>query len=57
MGKQSVFGFFDSMLGQESRVRRLLRFNASGSLHVVSYESWLRFYSSLSSRGVNGGGK
>ena len=52
---QCVFGWFEAMLGQESRVRSLMRFGKGGKLHEVSYEAWLRWYSPLSSRGVTGG--
>ena len=53
MAKQCIFGWFDSMLGQESEVVRLLRWTPErGLLKSVSYGQWQRFYSPLSSRGV-----
>lgn len=53
MNKQCIFGWFDSMLGQESVVRRLMRWTPErGLLRSVSYDQWQRFYSPLSSRGI-----
>lgn len=58
--KQCIFGWFDVMIGQQTVVRRLLRFNPGvrfaksyrdGKLNVVSYQSWLRWYTPLCERG------
>jgi hypothetical protein len=60
--KQCIFGWFDSMLGQESVVRRLMRFepdrvdgrngrHIEGKLYAVNYGQWLRWYSPLCERG------